>query len=686
MKPNTTAQKRLYNSRGVALITALLLLSLFMVMTLAMVIATTSDTLINGYYRNFRGAFYASDSGLNSTRQYLQTQIAALPVPSTYVASNTTAPPSPLGYSTNYSTIMTNLTDATHGFGAFKSIDGTQTSWPGNFKVDSTNTWITTAGITSTANTVGAVTTYTFAYPYKITVIGKSSGNEQNTVQEEGVFTVPVVVTTAVSGGKKSNFAAWGTFFNTYPICGSPFVTGTMSGPFFSNDSWNFGDTGEVGNGSYIFTGSVGAANANVGYMYSDGTCHQSSATSDSESVTTSQTTTTGSGKNKKTVTTYTTTTTTIAPQFQGGLQTGQGTIPLPADTIGQEQAVLDGYGNCSPAGVSQTCSTPSASAMSTGLRSVTGSAYPSTAPSTGVFAPYTTTAGATLPNGSTCTTPPCFGGGGIYVQGNADSVTLAASTSGSGASTHTLQVITIKQGSTTTTVTLDLTGNKTTIADNSGHTTGAINGLPMNNNTSTEAAMVYVNGAISGTSSGTTTGLSGPSSGAAIPDGSAVTVTATGNIAITGNILYAREPVTLTQSGSTPADTLVTSPSTPSNVLGIYTSGGDIQIQPTSNVSTMEIDASLAMISNGGSGGLIAQWNSIGTLTIVGGRIANNAKSGASLGSRNIWFDQRFGSGGFAPPWFPSTTVGLATTTTSSAVMGSTTFTRKYWLNTTAQ
>src|SRR4029077_20291539 len=77
--------------RGVALVTALLLLSLFTVMTLSMVIATTSDTLIDGYYRNARGSFYAADSGLNAARQYLLNQFNAS-VPNPYTAFSTTVP------------------------------------------------------------------------------------------------------------------------------------------------------------------------------------------------------------------------------------------------------------------------------------------------------------------------------------------------------------------------------------------------------------------------------------------------------------------------------------------------------------------------------------------------------------------------------------------------------------------
>src|SRR5450631_4039629 len=83
MSQFTKRKKNSKNTRGVALVTTLLLLSLFTVMTLAMVIATTSDTLIDGYYRNFRGSFYAADSGINITRDYMFNQIMAA-IPTTY--------------------------------------------------------------------------------------------------------------------------------------------------------------------------------------------------------------------------------------------------------------------------------------------------------------------------------------------------------------------------------------------------------------------------------------------------------------------------------------------------------------------------------------------------------------------------------------------------------------------------
>lgn len=662
-------EKQLHNSKGVALVTTLLLLSLFSVMTLAMVIATSSDTLINGYYRNFRGSFYAADSGINAARQYVVNQFSAASLPVD-------------DWSTLGATIVGNLTNTSTGFGAYKSVLGTQQSWNGSFKVDSANTYVadgshpadctpTYTGGTPNKTCIQVasdgtltVTAYTYHYPYKITVVGQSNSNEANTITEMGTInvTVPVNSTTTT----ETSFAAYGTLFDRYAACSAPFVKGTMTGPFFSNESWNFGDNGLVGSGSYIFTDTVGAADPYVGYMYSDSnhTCHQSASTSDSNTVTT----TSGSGRHRTT----TTTTTTIAPNFQGGLLVDQDEIPLPEDTFSQQRAVLDGLGNCAPAGATQTCTNPTQADRAGALRSVTSGAWPSSGsePSSGVYVPYSTTAV------TGCSTPPCFTGGGIYVQGNADQVTLTAGTSG----TDKTQIFTIKQGSTTTTVTVNLTAGTTTIADNLSHSSGTITGVPMNKNSSTEAALLYVNGSI-GTTSGTITGLSGPSSGPAIQNDSAVTVTSTGNIVITGNIKYSTEPVTLTQQGSTPAGTLIPGAT---NVLGIYTSGGDIQLKPPTSVTSLQIDASLAMIHDGGSGGLVAQWNHIGTLTIVGGRIANLAKSGSSLDTRNIWFDRRFSQGGFAPPWFPSTEV----TTTGTGTPGDpeVSASRVSWVNTSAQ
>ena len=75
--------------------------------------------------------------------------------------------------------------------------------------------------------------------------------------------------------------------------------------------------------------------------------------------------------------------------------------------------------------------------------------------------------------------------------------------------------------------------------------------------------------------------------------------------------------------------------------------------------METSKIDASLATISATGTGGLTNVGNAINTLTIVGGRIQNQIKN-INTTTRNVFFDRRFAQNGFAPPWFPSTTVTL--------------------------
>jgi len=276
------------------------------------------------------------------------------------------------------------------------------------------------------------------------------------------------------------------------------------------------------------------------------------------------------------------------------------------------------------------------------------------------VFLPYSVTAGVAT-----------FTGGGIMVEGDAAVTISTSGTSG--------QIYTIKQGTTTTTININNASNTTTFSDTSGNSV-TINGVPqqrdpVSNSVIGPATLLYVDGNI--------TALSGTGQGvAAIQDGTALTITAAGNVAITGDILYKTEPVTLTQNQipGTPADTLI-----PGNdkgqTLGIFTASGDIQLNNLQSNGNLEIDASIATISSGGSGGLINTGNSINKLTIVGGRIQNQMKDIGST-TRNVYFDRRYANG-IAPPWFPATTISNAgmvsgTTATSS-------FQRLQWVNRTA-
>src|SRR5579863_2867196 len=616
------------NERGMALATALLLVVLLSAMSLTMVLSVGSDMLVNGYYGNERGSFYAADSGATLARQAIINGILAQ-VPGTFSAQTQ---PIPLGTQTTVTATVTST------YANPTPINGPAGSWPEKFMIMSgpANTFVSAPSCTPTPNTYKGsanynglpisctnlppgVTGYTYIYPYQITSVGQAQGTETTTLVDSGNLVFNASVSPAT--GSKLAFSSYGTFIDQYPPCSAPFVAGTLTGPFFTNGAWNFGDANALGSSTkYDFKNNTGQANGNVSFWHG-GNCSQAAAASN-----------TANG-------------TTIAPTFEGQFNIGAGSVALPTDDYNQEQAVLDGIGNANG-------NTPNLNASN--LKNAAGVAYPSSGnPSSGVYVPYTV-------NSSGVKT---FSGGGIYVAGNA---TMTLSPSGSAG-----QVYTIVQGGVTTTVTVTPTSSgigagTTTIQ--TGSQVNTIQGVPTmydSNGTPLEdATMLYVNGNI--------TSLSGPGEyQTAINNSQAVTITASGNVTVTGDIRYATEPVTTsanqTVNGTSypNADTLIPSNNT-GQVLGIFTASGDIQMNNKQSDNNLEIDASIAMISQGGSGGWINVGNQINTLNLVGGRIANVAKAGNTI-TRNIFFDQRFAGGGFAPPWYPSTTVTQSNTNTSS-------------------
>jgi Tfp pilus assembly protein PilX len=610
------AQRLHKNERGVALIMTLLILMLLTGLSLAMVLSVRSDMLVNGYYRNFRGSFYAADSGLNAVRTSIMNQIVGA-IPATF---GITQQPIPTG------TDATIQTDINNTYGqSYKSYTGqgqAAGSWPGQYKVTGTFALAScqVLGGTGTCQSPsGPVTGYKYIYNYSLLSIGQAQGTQATTLSDRGSV---IVNATLIPVSSKTSFAAWGMFIDKWSICdGSTLVPGTISGPVFTNGAWTFGTSG-----NYIFTDTVGSANAKAGYQFNN-TCDQQAATSDKQG-------------NQ-----------TIAPTFQAGFNMGQPTVPLPPNDYNQERAVLDGKG------VSNTPVTKSD--LHNSVKDVNGTAYPSSGASSGVFLPYSVQNGV-----------PTLNGGGIYVEGSA-TVKLSTAT-GAGGSPQ--QVYTIKQGLTTTTVTVDPGNNLTTV--NTGGTPLNITGVPQIidpvTNASSPATMLYVNGSI--------TSLSGPGQGVpAIQDHSGITITAAQNVAITGDILYKSEPVTLTQNQipGQPADSLIPANDT-QQALGIFTATGDVQLNNLQANGNLQIDASLATISQSGTGGLINTGLPINTLTIVGGRIQNAIKN-INATTRNVFFDRRYAQGSFAPPWFPSTTISLGSITSAQAT---TTVQRVQWVN----
>jgi Tfp pilus assembly protein PilX len=628
---------RRQRQRGVALITTLLLLLLLTAISLTMVLSVSSDMLINGYYRDYRGSFYASDAGVNVARQAMINGILAAAPVGAFAPGVQPIPPGTDGL------VAANVLAA---YGAPTTVNSAG-SWPEKFQLVNTAQNPTTltqvscsvAGGPATVNglpisctnlpptnVAPVVTGFTYLYNYSISSIGASQGSEVSTVGDSGTLSFFGAITPG--GTVNTSFAAWGMFIDQYPLCGGgTLVPGTITGPVFTNGAWNFGSSGK-----YIFTDPVGSANADAGYVNGAGSCLGVAGAS-------------GNG---------------IAPTFQSGFNLGQPTVPLPANDFNQKEAVLDSKGNQgSPVTNAQ---------LNAALRNVSGTAYPVGGAASGVYLPYTVNA---------ATGAKTYNGGGIYVEGNA-SVTLSVPNPNTNT---TAQIYTIVQGGVTTTVTIDDAAGTTTIA--SGGVNTVINGIPTQVDPNTgavtrDATMLYVDGNV--------TSLSGPATSTAaggLQNDTALTITANGSVTVTGDVKYVTEPVTTAQNQipSTPADTLI-----PGNdhgqVLGIFTATGNVNLANSQSSGNLEIDASIATISATGSGGITNTGAAINTLNIVGGRIQNTIQNiGAT--TRNVFFDRRFTQGGFSPPWFPSTTVTQGGQDT--AKFGNPTVKHTQWLNKTS-
>src|SRR3984957_19996972 len=217
---NKVRSSRWQNQQGITLVTTLLLLTLLMGMSLTMVLAVSSESLINGYYGRYRGSFYAADSGVAASRQQIMNNLqSAIPAgwnPAAGPIANTT---------TAGTAAQTAITAA---FGANFVPVNTANSWQERFKVTNVlvptpNTVITCVPIGGTTNNCAApgatvaapVTGYKYSFPYTVTVIGQSQGSEVATLVDSGTIFLNASATAA---SYNQSFAAWGMFIGTYAL------------------------------------------------------------------------------------------------------------------------------------------------------------------------------------------------------------------------------------------------------------------------------------------------------------------------------------------------------------------------------------------------------------------------------------------------------------------------------------
>jgi Tfp pilus assembly protein PilX len=640
--------RQLAGEHGFALVFTLLLLSMMSLIALAMVLSSSTDMMINGYYSNARGSFYAADSGLSIARQQLLSQIMAL-VPPAFGTMPSDAATTALN---NVTAMYASSTPLNAG----KALN----SWGEAFVIPNTaacpTTFILPAGqftTTSWSSSTGKPTGYQYIYNYNICAVGTANGSEQTTVSESGSFILNISQQESTS----VSFSIFGGWVGSYPVCLGALIPGTMTGPMFTNDAWEF-----MPGGAYIFTDPVGQANPDADFWFG-GDCIQSPTSY------------------------YTLNNQTIKPTFEGNppFSLGQPPQTSPTDSFSQEWAVIDGRGcgegnnACGdPTSPSPPIITPAT--LNVNLKNAAGTAYPSTGASSGVYFNYTTNGGVNT-----------MAGGGFYVEGDAN---VALSTSGTWA-----QVISITQGSgssaTTTTITIDPVATSSNCLGQTGTTTITTQGgssaptivsfcsVPMNQipTIPQPGTMLYVNGNI--------LSMSGPGQGVpAIQDGAQLTIVAHGNVDITGDVVYKTEPVTTTDNqyvpGSNPpccnglpAATLI--PGNDKNqVLGIFTANGNINLMsPYSSNNNLQVDGSLAPLQQN-SFWCFTCTGYINTFNNVGGQIQSGI-CGCDMDTENTYFDRRFTArAGFAPPWFPATTVKVSSTT---VVTTNATVQRVQWL-----
>lgn len=213
--------------KGVALLLSLMLVGLMGALGLAMVLSVSPDLLINGYYSNYRGSFYAADSGLNIARQQLinQVQGAVSSTPCTgWVTGNSTPSCSqPPVATTTAATVLSNILSISNGYGSFTSLNAGQASsaWPGSFQI------INTASCPSTV-TAGAPTAihqnaqgqndqYQYQFNYSLCSMGRAGALQQVLTKESGIITMKIMAQTATSANTTVSFAAFGAFINNFP-------------------------------------------------------------------------------------------------------------------------------------------------------------------------------------------------------------------------------------------------------------------------------------------------------------------------------------------------------------------------------------------------------------------------------------------------------------------------------------
>jgi hypothetical protein len=676
--------------QGMALITAMLCLTLCTGLGVAVLLNSTGEAALSGGFRRNEQAFYAADAGLgiarlavrNALNSAIQSAAATVETSPSYGTRTSgsytlrTYNRSQLGTILQTSSFLSQSGAPVVNAKAAIAARATALSNAG-FDVDiqlslesiSDTSDVDAQRVNPTTNLVENIdvtASVTGRYRYTVTAIGNnaiSSGNPNRAIAraiETGIVSVTLNAVISTGGQFDRAFSQYGTFVNRFNQS-SVWASGTFQGKVHTNDRFRFSSGNSV-----TFQGEVTQVNSTYD--------HNSTAYNVS-SVLPNSTPRTGM--------TFNSSYTTVS------------TLPLPSNVYAQKLAVLNSTGRADTTFPSTDSSDPTAppDPTVTQLKAHLRGANNAAPPTTGSGASEVINDGVYLP-ASDVAGQPTITGGGIYVKGSVDEMTLTKGSSGA-------QVYAIRQGTSTTTVTITPpsggSSGTTVITGPSGTTT--YQGVPLDRTNPIAAeqkpgAALYVDGAINN--------LHGPaaSGGAvdsAIAKNTALTIVSTGDITVTGSITYEEPTLNLDGTPVTYANNY-----TPTNVLGLFTNTGKINWTPNSSYTptdaSMVVDVAMVAFNEpaltADSSTLTGGWeincaacNSSTVISLRGSRTVSRTLSVINgNGARyNRFFDPRFANGNLAPPFFPVTrytntvTTPTVTATTTEVMTQSNTWQRTY-------
>lgn len=583
-------------------------MTLLYALALALLLSTTTDTLISSSYRASEEAFFAADAGIAMGRRAVAkavseqiTLIAEGKAPvfqaeTQILPDSTSAPSSPF-----FAAIRTRATAIANSETRSRFSNEAQYQ----IEILSIEGGPSTAPIRNVSNGLES-----YIYRYEIRSTGKSAYGARAEVVERGELRTHLTASSSVS---RRPFTAYGTFFDRGdPEGGLVLVSGAFTGPVHTNSHFNFSSRNTV-----VFRGRVSQVDNFVIY---DGS---------SEPVPVD-------GKQGVVV--------------SAGAYERKEKVPPPQNNFVQELAVIngDGYNASNDPGTVDGQGRVTPDALRAGLSDVKGLPPPN--------------GPGDIPNGVyvSSTDGTSITGGGIYVNGNAN---IELTTSGSA------QTIQITQGASVSTITIDFDAATTTFS--SGGTTRVFPGVPMDSSlgesNATPGISLFVDGSITSLSGPRAVeGQTGP----AIAPETAMTITAQRNITVTGDIKYS-EPIVGADGNALPRANSVKSVlgifTNDGNVV-LQPDGSRTDGEGTS----MEINASIAAFNsskandNGKLEGTIVYGDgtpgSGSRLKIVGARIQANIAN-IKYKNRQIYYDPRLEGGNFAPPFFPGTEIKKSST-----------------------